>query len=110
VFLDCAFKRESAAAWTSRLVPLDIEVAPVNKPQDALEDPQLVARGLVVSAPHRRVSDGFQRIGNPIRCSSRTQVRQSAPAPLPGQDTEEALRALGDAQTKIEALRKNGVI
>jgi crotonobetainyl-CoA:carnitine CoA-transferase CaiB-like acyl-CoA transferase len=109
-FLDRAFKQDSAAAWISRLVPLDIEVAPVNRPQEAFEDPQLIARGLVVNDSHPRVPGGFRRIGNPIRTSSKAKLHQFAPAPLPGQDTEEVLRGLGCQQSEIEALREHGVI
>jgi crotonobetainyl-CoA:carnitine CoA-transferase CaiB-like acyl-CoA transferase len=109
-FLGRAFKQDSAAAWISRLVALDIEIAPVNRPRDAFEDPQLVARGMVVNDSHPRVPDGFQRIGNPIRSSLEARLAVSAPAPVPGQDTEEVLRGLGYAQGEIEPLRKDGVI
>lgn len=109
-FLQRAFKNDAAAAWISKLVPLDIEVAPVNRPRDAFDDPQLVARGMVVSESHPQMSGGFRRIGDPIRISSETTLRKSAPAPVPGQDTDEVLRGLGCAQTEIETYRKNGVI
>lgn len=107
--LNAAFRRATAAEWISRLTALDVEIAPVNTPQEAFADPQLISRGLVVNASHPQAGN-FRRIGNPIRFVSEHRTAARTPAPLPGQDAEELLRELGYTNGAIAQLREQRVI
>ncbi len=108
-FLKESFRRATAAEWISRLAGLDVEIAPVNTPQEAFADPQLVSRGLVVEASHPDAGE-FRRIGSPIRFVPETGASAPTPAPLPGQDTEEILRELGYTSGAIAQLRQQRAI
>jgi len=107
-FLSQTFSRATAAEWISRLSALDVEIAPVNTPQEAFADPQLLARGLIVDASHPRAG-GYRRIGNPVRFLPEGKTAHS-PAPIAGQDADELLRELGYTSTAIEKLREQRVI
>lgn len=107
--LSAAFKRATAAEWISRLTALGVEIAPVNTPQEAFADPQLVSRGLVVDDAHPQAGN-FRRIGNPIRFLPEHRAAAPTPAPVPGQDAEELLHELGYTSGAIAQLREQRVI
>ncbi len=61
-FLEHSFLQASRAEWEQRLAPLDVCWGPVNTLPQALQDPQLLARGMVV-----RDAAGRPHIASPIR-------------------------------------------
>jgi len=73
-------------------------------------DPQIQARGVVVSMPHAATPDGVKVIANPVRLS-RTPPDYRLPPPTLGQHTDEVLRErLGFDDSRLAALREQGVI
>jgi crotonobetainyl-CoA:carnitine CoA-transferase CaiB-like acyl-CoA transferase len=61
-FLEHIFRQATRAQWEQRLASLDVCFGPVNTLPEALEDPQILARGMVL-----RDADGRRHIASPIR-------------------------------------------
>jgi crotonobetainyl-CoA:carnitine CoA-transferase CaiB-like acyl-CoA transferase len=100
--------RESAY-WLEQLVANRIPCAPVNKLSQALSDPQVLHRNMVVDLLH---PDGksTRGPGNPIKLS-RNNVESYSAAPSLGQHTDEVLgELLGYSGDAVEQLREAGVI
>jgi CoA:oxalate CoA-transferase len=95
--------------WLARLEEKRIPCAPVNRFSQALADPQLRHRNMVVELKHPGGAS-TQGPGNPIKLS-RTGEESFAPAPLLGQHTEEVFsEVLGCSKEEIRELRERGVI
>ena len=87
---------------------LDIPFAPVAKPGDLFEDPQLNAQGRMLEIDFPNGARGkIPRLPIEIGAHDFALRRQ---APAMGEHTEEILAELGLAPGEIEALRKRGVI
>jgi len=85
-----------------------VPCAPVNTLDRVLSDPQTLARGMVVDAPHPLIPN-LKLLGLPIKLSD-TPGEVRTPPPLKGQHTEAVLRDLGYAEADIETLRARQVI
>ncbi|PLW83029.1 acyl-CoA transferase [Kineobactrum sediminis] len=95
--------------WIAELEARRIPCAPVNKFSQALSDPQVLHRKMVVDLQHPDGSS-TRGPGNPIKLS-RTGAEEFAPAPLLGQHTSEVLSGLlGLTREQIEAMKADGVI
>jgi crotonobetainyl-CoA:carnitine CoA-transferase CaiB-like acyl-CoA transferase len=87
------FDHQPAGAWLEQLAAAQIPSAPINTAEDAVKDPQTLARQMIVQLEHPAL--GVARsIGNPIKFSE-TPVSYRLPPPLLGEHTSEVLRALG---------------
>lgn len=99
----------STAYWVERLEAERIPCAPVNRFSQALSDPQVLHRNMVVELKH---PDGqsTRGPGNPIKLS-RTGAETFKPAPRVGQHTDRVLAELldYDAET-IARLRGEGAV
>ena len=105
--LNEVFGTNTSAHWLERLEAQRIPCAPVNRFSQALSDPQILHRNMVVplSHPNGRSTRGP---GNPIKLS-RTGEESFSAAPVLGQDTEAVLtRLLGYDADRIAALRAKG--
>jgi len=98
----------STAHWVDLLSSARIPCAPVNNFSEALSDPQVLFRNMVVDIPQ---SDGgaVKAPGNPIKLSVDSEEAFATPPGL-GQHTREVLRALGYSEPQIEELLTQGVI
>ena len=101
-------KTNTTEHWVELLSSARIPCAPVNKFSDALSDPQVLFRKMVVDIPQ---SDGgsVKAPGNPIKLSVDSSESFSAP-PLLGQHTDEILRALGYSNERIAELLAKKVV
>ncbi|MBT5881461.1 MAG: CoA transferase [Rhodospirillaceae bacterium] len=102
-FLAEALAAKTAAETVAELRPLDIEVSLVRSPAEAFDDPQLKARGTVMTSEHPaagplRQINAFAASGSP----------DLAPAPEIGRDTDEILAELGYDKADRAALRDGG--
>ena len=101
-------KQDTRAAWMERLNHARVPAAPVNNYAEALADPQVRYRSMVVEIPH---PDGgsYPAIGNAIKLS---KLEESfAPPPKLGQQTNEVLRdILEKSGDDIVRLRAEGII
>ena len=83
-------RQDTTSRWVERLEAAGVPCAPVNRVDQALEDPHALARGMVVEEDHpaygrfRHVAGPFPKFRSPSR-----------PAPALGEHTEEVLKELG---------------
>jgi crotonobetainyl-CoA:carnitine CoA-transferase CaiB-like acyl-CoA transferase len=106
--LNSVFSTRDTAYWVEQLERVRVPCAPVNKFSDALSDPQVLHRKMVVDIPHPQ-GGSVKAPGNPIKMSVDNEDSFTAP-PLLGQHTLEVLRTLGYSDERIEELKTNSVI
>ena len=83
--------------------------APVNTVAEALSDPHVVYKGLVVEVDHPKLGK-VKLLKSPYRFSE-TPVKPRQRPPLYGENTEEILKSvMGLKKKEIAGLRKEGVI
>lgn len=100
---------DTAENWLAKLRAARIPCAPVNDFRQALDDPQIRARNMVVDVA---LHDGevIQMPGNPIKLSEAGEDSFGTP-PLLGEHTDAVLRDfLGYDEARIARLRADGVI
>lgn len=86
----------------------EVPCAPVNTVAEALREPHVAAREMVVSMPHPTWGE-LKEVACPIKLTGYRKEHTAAP-PL-GADTDDVLRTLlGCSDSDIEALRADGVI
>jgi CoA:oxalate CoA-transferase len=96
-------------AWLAVLDAAGVPCGRVRSVAEALDDPQVEARGLLLRLTHPTLGAG-RYVGSPIHLSGarRGSLR---PPPLLGQHTEEVLRErFGLMPAAIDELRRDGVI
>lgn len=105
--LDACFRTRTTAEWIARLGGR-VPCAPVNRVGEALADPQVQHREMVVRVQHPRYGT-LREVGCPIKLDGVTP--QYRPAAALGADTEPILRDwLGLDDAAIAALRRDGVV
>jgi crotonobetainyl-CoA:carnitine CoA-transferase CaiB-like acyl-CoA transferase len=107
--IEAALMQEPSAVWLERLSAARIPCGKVNNLKDTLNDPQILARDMVVDV---RLDSGetVRMPGNPVKLSDDGGTTWGSPPSL-GRDTEHVLRDLlcySDAQRA--ALRAAGAI
>ena len=97
--LQAVFASQPRDHWLAQLEAAGTQFAPVNSLADALQEPHLRQRGMVVAldAP----GGPLTQAGPPVRLGDFTPP---APAVMPGTDTAEVLRAIGLSETEINLL------
>jgi crotonobetainyl-CoA:carnitine CoA-transferase CaiB-like acyl-CoA transferase len=104
-----ALMTNDAEYWLSKLKEKRIPCAPVNKFSQALNDPQILARNMVITVKNSN-GDEAKMPGNPIKLSDNPLEEYSYPPQL-GQHTDEILiEKLGYTRDRLMELRKNNVI
>ena len=102
--LQARLAEQTTAHWLGRLRGL-VPCAPVNTVRQALEEPQVLAREMIVEVEHPG-RGRYLTVGNPIKLSaSPTTI---GPSPLLGQHRDEILRELGYTEREIDDLKKDG--
>ena len=76
-------RRDSTEHWVARLEAAGVPCAPVNHVDQALRDPQALARGMVVQDP------GYRHVAGPL---PRLRSPHNRPAPRLGEHTDEVFR------------------
>jgi len=102
--LETVFAAAPLAQWVDRFAGADCCVTPVNTLDEALVDPQFVARGMVVERP-----DGSRQYAPPFKVSGHDFV-VTRDAPAHGEHTAEVLREAGYDDAEIAALVADGAI
>jgi crotonobetainyl-CoA:carnitine CoA-transferase CaiB-like acyl-CoA transferase len=95
------FDQAPAGVWLSRLIAEDIPASAIQTAGEALNDPQTLARGLIVEIKHPSL-DMVRSIANPVRLSS-TPVSYRLPPPLLGEHSREILQSLDYSSEQIVA-------
>jgi crotonobetainyl-CoA:carnitine CoA-transferase CaiB-like acyl-CoA transferase len=82
---------DTTAAWVAKLEAAGVPCAPVNGVDQALADPQALARGMVVEDAH----PGYGRYRHVAGPLPRLRNLENRPAPRLGEHTQEVLREAG---------------
>ena len=102
-----AFSTKPKEEWLRLLVEWDIPGGPVNTIADALADPQVQSRNMVVEIDHP-VAGRYKTAGNPIKMGYQESF---LPSPTLGQHTEEVLGGLlGYSSQEIQGLQESGAV
>ncbi|MBI3968122.1 MAG: CoA transferase [Chloroflexi bacterium] len=100
--LKSVFRRHTTAEWLDRLQG-QIPCAPVNDVEEALREPQILARDMIVSWPHPEFGE-VKTIGNPIKISDAPPRYEAGPAYAA--HTDQVLRELlGYSDDRLAELR-----
>ena len=101
--LSDAFRTKPREEWVALCETWNVPCGPVNNIAEALSDPQVLMRDMVVEMNHP-VAGRYKTAGNPIK--SQAPDTFQAPPTL-GQDTEEVLGGLlGYSSSEIKSLRE----
>lgn len=103
------FLGATADEWVRRIHPQGVPIGVINSIAQALDEPQVKARNMLVNIPHPLKAD-FVTVGSPINLSG-TPVEYLRPAPMLGEHTDEVLkRQLGLDDERLAELKARGVI
>jgi crotonobetainyl-CoA:carnitine CoA-transferase CaiB-like acyl-CoA transferase len=106
--LQARFRERTMAEWVAELADLDICFGPVATLAEAIDDPQVRHRGMMLETEDAR---GVRRrtIGNPIKLTD-TPPSLRTPPPSLGEHTDAVLTGLGYSPGDVAALRERGVV
>jgi len=107
-FLKETFQQKTRDEWVAFFQGQDICLGPVQDIREALEDPQVQHRQMIVDVVHP-LAGQLKQIGIPIKLSG-TPGEIGNPAPFLGQHNEEILKELGYQSSDIEKFRKEQII
>ncbi|MGI4841547.1 MAG: CaiB/BaiF CoA transferase family protein [Janthinobacterium lividum] len=103
------FLTDRAQEWISRIHPRGVPIGAINSIAQALDEPQVKARNMLVTIPHPLKPD-FVTVASPIKMSG-TPVEYLRPAPMLGEHTDEVLKhRLGLNEDQLAQLKASGVI
>jgi len=104
--LDQIFASRTYAEWCAALQTMTGVWAPVQRPSEMVDDPQVTANGYL----SRVVQDGneYDLVANPVQMNETADVL--GPAPEHGQHTEEILLELGIDWDEIASGKESGAI
>jgi crotonobetainyl-CoA:carnitine CoA-transferase CaiB-like acyl-CoA transferase len=102
-FLEETFKTRTQAEWVAWIADKDVAFAPVKTLREALDDPQVRHREMVVEDAR-----GFEHVGVPIKYADEPG-RIDFGLPALGQHSEDILRGLGYTDDELAKMRANGV-
>src|SRR3984957_11551302 len=102
------FRKQTRTHWLAALEEKGVPCGPVNNMLQALEDPQTLAREMVVEVEHSTLGP-VKTIGLPVKFSD-TPGKIRRGAPVYGEHTREVLRQYGFDDARIEALVRDKAI
>jgi crotonobetainyl-CoA:carnitine CoA-transferase CaiB-like acyl-CoA transferase len=94
--------------WVRVLDGAGVPVGPIQTVDQALSDPQVIARGMVAEVQHPTAGP-MRVVGCPIRLTRTPASVRTAP-PLLGQHTDDILAGLGLSGSEIAELREAGAV
>jgi formyl-CoA transferase/CoA:oxalate CoA-transferase len=106
--LQAIFSTRPAEQWLAMFRAIGIPCGAINEVDEILNDPHILARGMVVEMEHPVAGD-IRVLGNPMHLSH-TPPTYRLPPPSLGQHTDEILAELGYVTEEIVAMREGGVV
>ncbi|WP_109474080.1 CaiB/BaiF CoA transferase family protein [Ornithinimicrobium cavernae] len=106
--LERVLATDTTQAWLERLDAAAVPAARVNSIGEALSDPLLRERDMIVELEHQSVGP-VRSVGSPVRLSETPPSMRSAP-PVLGQDTRAVLTELGLDPAEIQDLIDRGQV
>ena len=102
------FRTRAVAHWVEIISDAGVPCGPINRVSEVVQDPQVLARSMMVDIPHPKVP-GLRVTGSPLKLSETPPSVRHHP-PLLGQHNEEVLLELGYDAPEIAHLLEKGVI
>jgi glutaryl-CoA transferase len=103
------FTSQPAQFWIDRLLAAGVPAGPVNSVSEVFEDPQVLARQMLIELEHPTIGR-LKQTGFPFKFSATPAEARLAP-PLLGQHTDELLDELfGLSAEEVAALRAAGTV
>ncbi len=102
------FRKRSSAEWLAKLEAAGVPAGPVMNVGEMHEDPQTLARKMVLEVTHPRAGK-VKTLGPPVK-RSRTPASVRRPAPILGQHTAEVLADYGYSSEEIDKLAAAGAV
>ena len=107
--LEEAFQKREAKDWVPMLLEAGVPVGEVNNLEDALNDPQVRHRNMVLELENE-AGDQVRVAGNPVKFRDTEEPPHRYPPAL-GADTRAALcDVLGLTETEFETYRNDGIV
>ena len=104
---------KGCAEWTGLLNTAGVPAGPVNTVPAALEQPQVIAREMVVEIEHP-VAGTLKMLGSPLKLSTQPPGSPAPylrrPPPVLGEHTDEILAEAGYTAAQVTELREAGVV
>lgn len=101
------FLNRTAQEWVDAIHAVKVPVGVINSVEDALHEPQIQHREMVVNIPHI-LNDDFRMIASPIKLSE-TPVKYRKAPPRLGEDTQSILSRF-KSQEELQQLMDKGII
>ncbi|MBB2891546.1 CaiB/BaiF CoA transferase family protein [Flexivirga oryzae] len=96
--IETALKERTATEWAQLLTEAGIPVGPIHSVPDALSQPQLAAREMVVDLPHSTLGS-VRTLGTPLKLSGTPAALRHA-SPVHGEHTASILESLRSPSTR----------
>jgi crotonobetainyl-CoA:carnitine CoA-transferase CaiB-like acyl-CoA transferase len=106
--IEATLATRSADDWAKLLAAAGVPAAPINTVDQALQHPQVLARGMVAELDHP-TAGRLRAVASPVKLSSHPPTVRTAP-PIQGEHTDAVLGQMGHGPAAIERLRATGVI
>lgn len=106
--LSASFADATTAEWLERLMVAGVPAGPVLNVAEMHQDPQVLARDMVPTVPHLRLTQ-TKAIGFPVKFSL-TPSEILRGAPVLGEHTREVLQEYGYPDTRIDELIASGAV
>lgn len=106
--LECVFAKRPVAAWIEALAAEGVPATPIQTIDRIVRDPQVLAREMVVTLPHKTAGD-ISMAGLPIKLSDNPGALRVS-APLLGEHTHAILKDLGFTEPDIAGLVERRVV
>ena len=101
------FLHKTAKEWVDAIHAVKVPVGVINSVEDALHEPQIQHRNMVVNLPHR-LNSNFKVIGSPMKLSDTPVEYRHAPPQL-GEHTAQILSRFKTSD-ELKALKAQGII
>ncbi len=106
--IEKVFMTRPTSHWVPMLDAAAVPAGPVYTYDQALADPHILARNMIVEVDHPKIGR-MKNMGSPVKASGEfTRIRM--PAPWLGQHSDEVLKSLGYKDDRIAALHAQGIV
>jgi len=103
-----ALKKKTTDEWVKIFSEYDIPNGRIRTIKEVFANDELKKRMMIAKMWHPVAGD-FEYMGNPVKMSSQTEIKNSPP-PLLGEHTAQILKSLGYHDEEISQFREEGVI